>query len=331
MSVICPAQEAPAASNSEGLVAIPVNALRTNCLQCDIYIQRESCGVPILYRRESHPLTEADLDRLVKRGIQTLYITKSHEATFRQRMYEEVCQNESVPLAERYKVLSEINKTEFDKNFRNGKLEDVIYFNDGLGNKLSELVCRQDLIVDELFSMMEFDNGTYTHSINVATYSLILANRLGIRDTPELQSIATGALLHDIGKRHVQLAILNKPGPLSEQQRNHIEQHPTMGFLELAQREDLTWGQIMMVYQHHERVDGSGYPTGIKDKEIHPWARICSIADIFHALTSARPYKAPMSTDAALEVLGKQSGKTLDKEMVECWHTTVKTIHCLKV
>lgn len=330
MSTNATIENVPEAVGSEGLLAIPLSSFRTSFQQCDIYIKREKNGVPILYRRQSHPLEEADLGRLRKRGIQTLYVSKSNGKKFHRQIAEEVIHNESIPLEERYEELRNLNEAVFDQVFRGGKLDDLVQFTDGFGSQLSELVCRQDLIVEDLFAIMEYDNGTYTHSVNVATYCLLLADRLGISDTSELKSIAAGALLHDIGKRHVQLSVLNSPDPLTEQQRKHVQQHPSRGFCELALRKDQTRGQMMMVYQHHECVDGSGYPTGIQGDEIHPWARICSIADVFHALTSRRPYKSPISTDEALAVMRKKSGTTFDMEMEKCWNTTLEKIPSLK-
>ena len=78
----------------------------------------------------------------------------------------------------------------------------------------------------------------------------------------ELAPVATGALLHDIGKRHVPFAVLNKPAKPTEEEWVVIRKHPTDGYHELCNRPDLIWGQLMMVYQHHERLDGSGYPAG---------------------------------------------------------------------
>ena len=87
-----------------------------------------------------------------------------------------------------------------------------------------------------------------------------------------MSEIAAGGLLHDIGKRHVPAHILNKPGKPTEAEWTLIRRHPVTGYQELAGRDDVTWGQLMMVYQHHERFDGSGYPAGILQGEIHPWA-----------------------------------------------------------
>jgi HD-GYP domain-containing protein (c-di-GMP phosphodiesterase class II) len=115
--------------------------------------------------------------------------------------------------------------------------------------------------------------------------------------------------------------ILTKPGRLTDAEFDVIKQHPTTGFRRLAPRGDLTFGQLMMVYQHHERLDGQGYPVGSCDDEIHPWARLCAVADVFEAVTSHRPYRAPMSPAEAMQILEKQSGKGLETEMVRCWQS----------
>jgi hypothetical protein len=83
-------------NTSQGLVAVSIDSACASSLQCDIYIQRDSNEGPILYRRKSHPLQKADLDRLIQREIKTIFISKSHEATYRDKMYEEVCCDESI-------------------------------------------------------------------------------------------------------------------------------------------------------------------------------------------------------------------------------------------
>jgi len=141
----------------------------------------------------------------------------------------------------------------------------------------------------------------------------------------ELRAVATGAILHDIGKRRVQLSTINKPGQLSPEQRAEIELHPLIGFRELVLQEEASWAPLMMVYQHHERIDGKGYPVGVPGREIHDWAKICSVADVFHALTSHRPYRTPMSTGEAMDFLEEKAGEMFDPETVECW-TTIMTL-----
>ena len=93
----------------------------------------------------------------------------------------------------------------------------------------------------------------------------------------------------------------------------------------LIERDDLSFGQLMMTYQHHERMDGSGYPVGCLGDEIHPWAKLCAIVDVYEALTSNRPYRSPMTPKTALTLLDKGEGTEFDPEMLKCWRQLIKT------
>ncbi len=102
-----------------------------------------------------------------------------------------------------------------------------------------------------------------------------------------------------------------------------IRDHPRCGFAELCLREEMSWGALMMVYQHHERCNGNGYPVGSVDEEIHPWAKICAIADVFDAMTSDRSYHSRAAVGEVLKYFHRQAGHGFDKEMVECWNTMI--------
>ena len=90
-------------------------------------------------------------------------------------------------------------------------------------------------------------------------------------------------------------------------------------------REDVTWGGLMAVYQHHERVDGSGYPARLTGEEIHEWARICAIADVFDAMQSDRSYRKAHTLKDVLEYLESRAGREFDAEMVRCWNSAIKS------
>ena len=87
---------------------------------------------------------------------------------------------------------------------------------------------------------------------------------------------------------------------------------------------DLDEGQLMMAYQHHERLDGKGYPVGCVATDIHPWARLCSVVDVFEALTSQRPYRTPMPRSKALMLQQRDSGTAFDPEMFACWKNIIQ-------
>jgi HD-GYP domain-containing protein (c-di-GMP phosphodiesterase class II) len=157
----------------------------------------------------------------------------------------------------------------------------------------------------------------------VAYYSVMLAENLGITNREELNRIATGGLLHDLGKLEIPEAILTKDSGLTDQEFAIIKRHPTVGFRKLCQRTDLQFGQLMMVYQHHERLDGRGYPVGVGGDEIHEWARICAVVDVFEALTSNRPYRAGMTSQAAFQIMDRSSPTGFDASIYQCWKAII--------
>jgi HD-GYP domain-containing protein (c-di-GMP phosphodiesterase class II) len=184
--------------------------------------------------------------------------------------------------------------------------------------------CRScDGLGAQLTSLLAHDGSTFSHVTNVCVYGVLLAMNMGISDPRVLSEIGIAGLLHDLGKRSVLPDLLRKQGALSPQERKAIELHPTKGFEELCHRDDMSQGQLSMVYQHHERLDGSGYPVGAVGSEIHWMAKLCAIVDVFDALTGHRPYRKPARAEEALEFLTMKSGTQFDAEMVKCWSNVV--------
>ena len=171
---------------------------------------------------------------------------------------------------------------------------------------------------------MTHDYSTFTHIINACTCCVVLAEALGIRDRAQLMEIAQGALLHDVGKRYISARLLNKSAPLTKDEQELMRQHPARGFEELCLRGDLSWGQLMMVYQHHERCDGRGYPVGLVGSEIHEWAKICTVADVYDALTRDRAYHKGATAKDAMQYLDREAGRGFDEDICRCWIATLE-------
>ena len=207
--------------------------------------------------------------------------------------------------------------------FGRDDLDRTVHAAEKLGALATEIVSHDEFTVSDLFQVLHHDFATFTHSANVALYAGILANEFGY-SKGDVEKIITGGLLHDLGKLEIGEQILCKPGKLSEDEYRVIRTHSALGFKKLAHREDLCEGQLMMVYQHHERIDGKGYPVGCVDAEIHPWARLCAVVDVFEALTSHRPYRSPMSRKKALELQQRDSGTAFDPEILECWKSIIQ-------
>ncbi len=308
------------ASAGAGLVPIGVDTLLPiGALEFDLYIRPSPETPPCLYRESSYPLEQEDLDRLAAQGVDRLYIPAAKSGAYQTYLREVVVKNEELRPAQRFVLLKKANRSLFEAAFRSTKATAMIEFAEEFGEQLVDVVCHRETMLYRLFSVMDHDYYTYTHVTNVAAYAVSLAHWLHIRKPADLTSIAMGALLHDFGKRHIPVAVLNKKDRLDPQERVVMQGHVTAGFDELSRRDDVEWGQLMMVYQHHERVNGRGYPVGVTAREIEPWARICAIADVFDALTSERPYRRPDPIDAVQEFLQDRAGTDFDREMVRCW------------
>ena len=160
---------------------------------------------------------------------------------------------------------------------------------------------------------------TYTrgHSERVSRYAAKLARFLGMSEQ-EVELVRTAGVLHDIGKIGVPDIILNKKGPLTAQEVPAMRQHPAIARTILGKVESLS-GVLPIVYHHHERFDGSGYPDGLTGDEIPYLARLVSVVDGFEAMTSDRAYHKARSVDAARNILRDGAGSQWDAEMVNAW------------
>jgi len=279
-----------------------------------------------LFLRAGVPVTAEKLNQLVAAGKRKLYISAGEHQSFQTYLRENLddsMQDETISVTQRFGMLNVVVRDVLGDAFKKPDIADTVKITQELGEATVDLLCRDDAVASELCSVLYHDYHTFTHSANVAYYCVLLAKELGISSTEELNMIAIGALLHDVGKISIADSILTKPGKLTDSEFAIIKQHPGNGFCLLNKREDLSFGQLMMVYQHHERLDGGGYPVRCSGSEIHHWARICAVCDIFEALTSNRPYRSGMSSKNAFEIMERNSGSGIDKEIYECWKTAI--------
>jgi HD-GYP domain-containing protein (c-di-GMP phosphodiesterase class II) len=170
------------------------------------------------------------------------------------------------------------------------------------------------------------DPYTEGHSRRVSEFSVAIAEELGL-SKEQIYHIRIGGILHDVGKIGVPDAILKKPDRLTEEEWAEMRQHPTKGY-EIMQQEELRWllrDELPALLEHHERLDGRGYPNGLKGEQIHEIGRIVAVADVFDALTSDRPYRAGMSIEDAFAILRRGAGPELDPTCVEAlWRARQK-------
>lgn len=166
-------------------------------------------------------------------------------------------------------------------------------------------------VLDYLYEIRLHSDYTFQHSLNVAITAGILGKWCNYRGV-ELKNLIIAALLHDIGKIFIPLTVLDKPDRLSSGEFEVIKQHPGEGY-RLAKGADQLPDHVRLgILQHHERLDGSGYPAGLAGGDIHPYAKVIAIADIYDAMTSDRPYRRRLTPLAALETIAEEMYNKLD-------------------
>ncbi len=158
------------------------------------------------------------------------------------------------------------------------------------------------------------DRYTRGHSELVSRYAVAMGERLGL-DEKELEVIYRGGMLHDVGKIGIDEAILNKPGRLTDEEFDEIKKHPVYGADILAPIAHLASVRDI-VLQHHEKIDGSGYPAGLTGDEMCIGAKIIAVCDVFEGITSNRPYRKPMKPKRVVKIFEEERGAKLDAESV---------------
>jgi HD-GYP domain-containing protein (c-di-GMP phosphodiesterase class II) len=289
---------------------------------------RDNPDAPIrLYRDANYSCDAEDFQRLIDRDVKRLYVTLQDHDRYQQYLRENfraIVSDESLPVARRFGCLNEVVRDVLSEAFTCHDTTRTVEAAQELAAQTVDLICRADLLASDLVKVLHHDYHTFTHSANVSYYSVLLAKASGISDHEQLKQIATGALLHDVGKLEIPEAILKKPGRLDDQEWQVIKDHPTKGIRLLAGRDDLNFAQLMMVYQHHERLDGTGYPVGVPESEIHPWAQICAVVDVYEAITSNRPYRPGLPEKDTIAILDRHAGPRLNQRLWQCWKTIIQ-------
>lgn len=184
-----------------------------------------------------------------------------------------------------------------------------------IAGQLMDSVLKDDAVAIDLGMLRVSDDYTFRHSVDVSAMSIIIGKACGLTQ-PELEEIAIAGLLHDVGKAKIPAEILNKPGRLDEQEFEYMKQHSLFGF-QILKEKGLYSDSIMRgVLQHHEKLNGKGYPLNARGDSIHKYARIIAVSDVFDALVNKRVYKNPFPKGEACEMVMSMS-RELDLDVME--------------
>lgn len=310
--------EDPARKLAEDYYKIPYEVFHSGeAMETDImfYYQRQY----VLFKSRGSIWSNEDVEKLKSTGVTEVFAKfrsqKDHHE-FLHRKLKAIIGHPSVPIERKAKVLYETS----------GPILQTVYSTPNSGELMasaSNLVksCIQFLndkgSIPELFQLSSDSLTEHTHALHTASYAVALGKKLGVRDQSQIYALGLGALLHDIGKSKIDAKILDKAGELNDVEWAQIRQHPEFGEQILYHRDVVPALARRIVLEHHERINGKGYPKGIKS--VHEYARMVSIADTFNTLTSHRPYAKAMSPFEAMKFMIQTMRYEFDHTMLEAF------------
>jgi putative nucleotidyltransferase with HDIG domain len=300
-----------------GYFSIKIDALRTDLVTgFDLYLPGHGGREPVLYRESTLPFSEEVRERLSENRIAELLV-KSKDRRAWLKYTEQILPNfladSSVPVVERAGLLYESAQSLVHEILMSPDAGEMVQQSHNTVDSMVGFLFKESTSFYELMQLTSYDYYTYTHSVNVFVYSVSLANRLGLKGK-EVTEFGHGALMHDIGKRRIDAAIINSSGRLTEEQWQQMQLHPVHGHKILLEQGEPSQIALDVTRHHHEKLNGRGYPDGLTGNEISHWARISTIADIFDALTTKRSYKDAMDTFIALQFMKEKMWDELDRE-----------------
>ncbi len=242
----------------------------------------------------NHKLTSKTIERLQSRNI-GIYIFDEFSD------YEDLAD-----------IISEEIRMEAVKALKTFDIDKVLYYT----NEIVESLLKQEDIMLDTGSLREYDEDTYQHSVNVAMLSTACAIGMGLSDEMIVHT-AQAALLHDVGKQLIPIEILNKPGKLTVEERDIMNQHPRLAYDMLFTNGRIHPEVRSAILCHHENFDGSGYPCGFEGEKIPLIARILRIADTYDAMCHKRSYKKSIPVSSVVEYLMANNGILFDIDIME--------------
>ena len=272
---------------------------------CDLYLRVNDSSY-VFFAKKGVLFDRAARDRVVASGTDLLHIREEEGALYSQYLKETLVAIVSDPAVTSEKKAEAVQAGCLQALQRAFEEPRAVFL--GQACEILEptvnLIISDDQATKHLIRITTYDHSTYVHSTNVGIFSIALARILyGDDHQHDMQRLGAGFFLHDLGKCKVPIDILNKPGLLTDQERDIVRCHVQDGYQMVESSGLMTDEARTIILQHHERDDGMGYPNNKPAEEIHPYARICRLADIYEALTSDRPYHNSRSSFEALKFM----------------------------
>lgn len=233
-----------------------------------------------------------------------------------------VCKDGSIRWVEANAVVVDWDNEQATLSFLND-VTDRMQAEDRIKNSYEKLQSTVQGMIRVMTSIVELrDPYTAGHQVRVMNLACEIAKEMGLSED-QISGLRAAGLVHDIGKIAIPSEILSKPGALNKVELMMMKSHPTIGY-EILKQIEFAWPVADIVVQHHERMNGSGYPSGLSGKDMLIEARILAVSDVVESMASHRPYRAALGIDAALEEITRNKGKLYDAGVVKACVTLFK-------
>jgi len=258
-----------------------------------------------------HPF-ESFLERFAGAHVEHIHLRSATDV-------DEPAQEEKLTAAKRTYAQSVKVAKDVLQDMRIGKAVNVRKVKRAVQGIVDQVLSNEPSMVT-MTTLRDFDEYTFTHSVNVSIFSVIIGQRLGL-DRLQLYELGLGALFHDVGKQRLDVNVINKPDKLNDAEWAHLREHPTEGLLLLFDMHgfaDMPYRQMLMAYEHHMKTDLTGYPVNKRPRSPSLFTRIVAVADSFDAGTSVRSYQyKPWPPDAVLQEMRDNPKRGLDTLLVK--------------
>ena len=293
-------------------MAIRRRAMRTRQLHSGMVIDQtivDKAGRALIEKGAT--LDDFQIEGLMRLGVMEIYIREGEEEPEKEEeiVIPQAVQNtiSKVRVADRARVqLNESVKKRVSEGiqflYSNTSDANFAEASDNIAGELMKAMTENDAIAVDIGALKVSDEYTFKHSVDVATMSMIIAKKHGL-DQEAVREIGIAGLLHDMGKSKIPNEILNKPSRLTDEEFHLMKQHALFGYQILKEKDSFNDKILLGVLQHHEKLNSRGYPMGVPMEKIHLYARIISVADIYDALVTERPYKKGFSPRDAVEMI----------------------------
>ncbi len=297
-----------------------------NCVKEESYLAKtiyDASGTVLL--AQGSRLNAERLKAIERNGILSIYINDEYsDNDIEDIIKPEIRQKAIKAVKDSFESIAKFSAKENSQRVSNNKrknrkviyngIEDLFRIIDEI---VEEILLKNDILIN-LVDIKSMDNYTYEHSVNVTVLSLILGIELGF-PKHRLYDLAIGAMLHDVGKVYVPKEILQKKGKLTPQEYEIMKGHPKNGYEYLKNNIFVSSTARIIALQHHERIDGLGYPNHIKGDRINELSKVVSVADVYDALTSDRAYRSALPSNEAVEYIMGGASRYFDFDVVKAF------------